>query len=432
MSLYKRYLLLLSFIGFSSAAIGQAASSPFSTYGMGMPYGNALIQNQGMGGVGVSQPQFWSVNNQNPALLVFNYNTTFQAGMLVEGRTIKSDTASQKGVYGNLNYLVIAFPVKAGKWTTSFGLMPFTNVNYKLAYTDDVISNTPPGLPVDTVAVIEQGSGGLNQFYWSNGVRIHDNFSIGLKATYVFGSVERDYSNLLDENYSDPDAPVPFIVGIADQTYVKDFMFSGGLSYSQDSIGKKHDYRLSAGLVYSFATDLRANKTTVVERRVTSGSPVTSDTLITNRGNVSVPSGLTVGLSLSRGSKWTAGVEFTAQDWSEFKTMNNDDERLANAWRIAAGGEYTPDAISNNYLKRISYRVGFSYEKSPILVNNHPLNDIGINFGFSCPTGSSSLDWGFRLGKRGDKAETILEESYYKIYFGISFNDRWFIKRKFD
>src|SRR5690348_9059191 len=105
MSPYKRFFFLLIFAGFSCTAFGQAANSPFSAFGMGLPYGNALIQNQGMGGVGVSQPQFWSVNNQNPALLVFNYNTIFQAGALVEGRTLKSDTTSQTGVYGNLNYL---------------------------------------------------------------------------------------------------------------------------------------------------------------------------------------------------------------------------------------------------------------------------------------------------------------------------------------
>src|SRR5688572_32980689 len=113
MSLYKKYFFsLLVLIALSSAAFGQAARTPFSTFGVGVPYGNALIQNQGMGGIGVSQPQYWSINNQNPALLVFNYYTTFQAGMLVESRTLKSDSIKQKSANGNLNYLVIAFPVK--------------------------------------------------------------------------------------------------------------------------------------------------------------------------------------------------------------------------------------------------------------------------------------------------------------------------------
>jgi hypothetical protein len=36
------------------------------------------------------------------------------------------------------------------------------------------------------------------------------------------------------------------------------------------------------------------------------------------------------------------------------------------------------------------------------------------------------------MGKRGDKANTLLEENYFRIFFGVTFNDQWFIKRKFD
>jgi hypothetical protein len=120
------------------------------------------------------------------------------------------------------------------------------------------------------------------------------------------------------------------------------------------------------------------------------------------------------------------------QDWSKFSSINKEDEGLNKSWKAAFGGEFTPNPASNNYLKRITYRAGFSYEKNPFSVNGNQLTDVGINFGFTCPTGFSSLDFGFRTGKRGDKAETTLEESYYKIFFGISFNDRWFIKRRFD
>jgi hypothetical protein len=71
-------------------------------------------------------------------------------------------------------------------------------------------------------------------------------------------------------------------------------------------------------------------------------------------------------------------------------------------------------------------------DKNPFLVNGFPVKDLGINFGFSLPAGRSSLDLAFKYGKRGNKSENILEETYFKIYFGITFNDQWFIKRKFD
>jgi len=429
MSLIKKYFLsLLVLITLSTAAFGQAARTPFSTFGVGVPYGNALIQNQGMGGIGVSQPQYWSINNQNPALLVYNYYTTFQAGMLVESRKLSSDSVKQKSTNGNLHYLVIALPVKAGKWTTSFGLMPYTNVNYKLLYSDYVVDNSS-GNVVDTVAVVEQGSGGINQLYWSNGIRLHDNWSIGVRASYLFGSVETDYSNLLPPNSS---VQLPFIIAVNEQTYVRDFQFTGGLSFSQDSIGKKEDVRISAGFVYNFAADLRTKKTTNVYRRSTTGDPVSADTLINNRGSVKIPSGFVAGLSVSKGTRWSAGVEFAAQDWSQFRSVRKEDEGLDKAWRMGVGGEFTPDQTSSSYFKRVTYRVGASYEKQPFLINNNQLKDRGFTFGFSLPTGRSSIDWGFKFGKLGDKSKNVLEESYYKIYFGISFVDQWFIRRKFD
>lgn len=427
MSLLSKYFFFLVFIVLPSVAFGQAASTPFSTFGIGEPYGNSLIQNQGMGGVGVSQPQFWSLNNQNPALLVYNYYTVFQAGALVESRTLKSDTMSQKSVNGNLNYLVTAFPIKPGKWTTSIGLMPYTNIKYKLQYLEQVIDNAT-NLPVDTASVLEQGSGGLSQLYWSNGVRIHEDFSVGAKISYIFGSGVSDYSNTL---YSS-DQPVPFIIGVNEQVYVKDFMLGGGVSFSKDSLGTKQNYRLSAGLTYEFGADLGATQTTVIERRTSGGNPITSDTLIRNSRSITIPASLTFGVSLSQGSRWSTGAEISVQDWSQFKGLS-DDEELVKAWRMSLGGEFTPNQLAaDNYLKRITYRMGFSYEKNPFLVNNQQLKDFGINFGFSMPTGRSSLDWAFRIGRRGDKSENLLEETYYKVYFGITFNDQWFVRRRFD
>lgn len=430
MFLHKRYLILPVFVALSSLALGQAARTPFSTFGIGEPYGYSLIQNQGMGGVGVSQPQYWGINNQNPALLVYNYHySSFQAGALLESRTLSSDSTSQKGTNGNLNYLVTSFPLKRGKWTTSVGIMPFTTVNYKLMYDEYIYDDSDPGgAPVDTASVIEQGDGGLTQVFWAHGVRINRYFAAGIRASYLFGSVNTDYANTLIGSSQ----TVPFIVGIKEKTYVKDFMFGLGLSFSKDSLFND-DYRFSVGVTYNFASDLNADKTTLVERRLVTGNPITSDTLINNRGSISIPSALTIGISFSKSYRWSVGTEFSMQDWSKFESINEEDEGLKRSWKIAAGGEFTPDPLAtSNYFKRVTYRAGFSYEKNPFAVNNNQVKDLGINFGFSLPAGRSSLDWAFRIGKRGDKTENTLEESYYKIYFGITFNDQWFIRRRFD
>jgi hypothetical protein len=428
MSAIHKYVFILFSLFLALEASGQAARSPYTSFGIGEPYGNTLVNQQGMAGVGVSQPQFIFINNQNPALLVYNsLYTSFQAGIITERRNISGDTLSETSQGGNLNYLVTAFPIIPSKWTTSVGLMPYTSVNYRLQYNGDIINS--PG----EVRVIEEGSGGLTQLYWSNGVRLTRELAVGFKASYIFSSIVNTYKNQL----VDSEQPVNFIAAIQEKAYVKDFAFGTGISFSKDSLFSRQRYRLNIGAVYNFATKLDAEKTDRIYRTNTMdtvGDTTDVTVLPTSmNGNFSIPSSLTVGISLSRGFRWNIGADFSYQDWSLFRNLNGQNDDLKESWRIAVGGEITPDPYATeNYFKRLTYRAGVSMEEDPFLANGNPVRDLGINFGFSLPAGRSSIDLAFRYGKRGDEAQNLLEENYFKIYFGITFNDQWFIKRKFD
>lgn len=426
MSIFHKYVFVLFNLLMALEASGQAARSPYTSFGIGEPYGNALINQQGMAGIGVSQPQFFSINNQNPALLVYNsILTSFQAGIITERRNISGDTLSETSQGGNMNYLVTAFPIIPSKWTTSVGLMPYTSVNYRLQYDDDII-----GSP-EEVRVTEEGSGGLTQLYWSNGVRLSREFAVGLKASYIFSSIVNTYKNQL----IDSEQPVNFIAAVEEKTYVKDFTFGTGISFSKDSLFSRQRYRLSVGAVYNFGTNLDARKTDKLYRTNSIGDTTDLSVLPSStNGSFSIPSSFTVGISLARGMRWNVGTEFSYQDWSQFQNVSGQNDGLEQSWRLAVGGEITPDPFAvENYLKRITYRTGLSIEQNPYLASGFPVKDLGINFGFSLPAGrQNSVDFAFRYGKRGNKSENLLEENYFKIYFGITFNDQWFIKRKFD
>jgi hypothetical protein len=419
----KSFLLIISLISVCQA-FGQATASPFSTFGIGERYSNALTNNQGMAGVGVSQPQYWYANNQNPALLVYNTLTVFNAGVLVEQRKIKADTVKQKTSSGNLNYLVTAFPVKRGQWTTSISISPYTTVKY---YLHSIETSQETSEKFDKY---EQGTGGISQLSWSNGVRINDQFAVGLRASYLFGSIVTLY-----QNRSLTTVPVVnYYASIEEKSYVKDFAFSAGLSFSQDSLFARKKYRLSLGAVYDFSTNLNTRTRTMLYRSDipgNKGQKVDQDTISNGKGSLSIPAGITLGASLGQ-SKWAIAVEANYYDWSTFRSVSQDDEGLQQSWKVAAGGELTPDAYSTNYLKRLTYRTGVSMEQLPYLANGNKVQDIGINFGLSIPAGRSSLDLGFRYGKRGNRADNLFEESYIRVFFGVSFNDNWFIKRKFD
>ncbi|MGC4020867.1 MAG: hypothetical protein QM734_02450 [Cyclobacteriaceae bacterium] len=155
-----------------------------------------MTQNQGMGGIGVSNPHAAYINNLNPALLVYNRFTLFQGGLQFESKKISDGQNSQSFKNANLNYLIVALPVKINRWTTSLGLTPYSNVNYNLSYQDYISGSY-------ILATYQQtGKGGLNEFYWSNGVRINNYLSLGLKSSYMFGTVITQSSSYLPGAYA--------------------------------------------------------------------------------------------------------------------------------------------------------------------------------------------------------------------------------------
>ncbi len=432
MSIDKKFLLVCLVSVASTGAFGQAASSPINTFGIGEHYGNALIHNQGMAGVGIAAPQYWYSNNLNPALLVYNSTTIFSTGILYESRFIKGDTVNEKSTGGNLNYLTMVFPIrpkdvtKPLRWTTSIGIQPFTKVKYKLIYNEPVV-----GATVGTAEVSQKGSGGLTQFFWSNGYRIKKGFSVGLRASYIFGSFTNQYSNTL----LGVPQPAYYTVSVSEKNSVSDFNFEAGFAYVKDSVlnGK---YRFTVGGTYGFNSNLNTRRK-IIFSRLDATNPdkvLDSVTLRQNKGEISIPQDIGIGVSLAKGQYWLIGMDFKHQDWTTFRSVDAEDaEGLTKSWKASIGGEFTPDPYSvDNFVKRMTYRAGASFEKTPYLINNNPVNDFGINFGLSVPTGRSSLDLAFRVGKRGNKSENVLEENYFKVYFGLTLNDQWFVKRKFD
>ena len=246
----------------------QAVKSPFSSFGIGDIYGNSLVHNQGMGGVGYSQPQFLFLNNQNPALLPYNLFTVFQAGVVTEEVRLTDGTVSGKARAGNLNYLAIAFPLKFGKAATSLGIKPYSRVNYSFSYEEQVENSS------ETFTAQEEGTGGLSELYWNNGFKINQYFNIGISTSYIFGNIVKSYDGFAKA----PDQALGFRVGLKDDTFYKGFSAALGLSFTLDSLGKKNN-RFNVGAVCKLKSNLNSDLTTDLYMM----NAITGDTVFTDR-----------------------------------------------------------------------------------------------------------------------------------------------------
>lgn len=403
------------------AVKAQVASSPFSKFGIGDLANNGIAQNQGMGGIGLSNPSPWYMNNQNPALLVFNRVTVFQGGMQMERKSITDGTNTQNFASGNMNYLAMAFPVVISKWTTALGIMPYSHVNYKLSYSDIATGSVVP------ITRTESGSGGINQFYWSNGVKLNKYFAVGVKASYLFSSIVTQDVNTFS-------AAVTTYPSVYIRDYFNGLNFTGGLSFHKDSLLHKN-YQLNIGAVYSTKSTLNTQHYVRYELKSNSGATIDSSTVVNNQGGkTTLPQNYGAGISFGRMDKWIIGADFTYLDFKTFNGFTNSVGTPTTGYRSGIGFEITPDISDfTSYLNRVTYRLGATYEKSPYLVSGNPLMDMAATAGFSLPVGRlSTLDLGFKLGKRGTASQNSVEENYFRVYFGITFNDQWFIKRKFD
>ena len=154
---------------------------------------------------------------------------------------------------------------------------------------------------------------------------------------------------------------------------------------------------------------------------------------------------MSYGLSVGQDKKWLFGAQITAINSGNYR---NDFIRLNNisyedSSRLSVGGMYIPNYASiTSYWKRIAYRAGFRQETSGVIVNSVPLEETGMSFGVSLPLGGfysaanvsgySNLNVGLELGQRGVDTGGLVKENFWAVRVGLSLNDLWFIKRKYN
>lgn len=215
---------LFFLIGIINNSNAQNASSPYSRFGIGDLQYNGFTEIQGMGGASIAVHEPFSINFANPASYSDLKLTSFEFGgysnfTKYESQNFAPNTTNTT----NIGYVALGFPIIANKWGASFGIMPYSNVGYKISNSDSI-----PGANA-SANYLYTGSGGINQLYFGNAVKLFKNLSIGVNASYLFGSVVR-------QNTVETDLGGAYNTRITNSISVNYFYFNFGLSYTFDSI----------------------------------------------------------------------------------------------------------------------------------------------------------------------------------------------------
>ena len=398
--------------------------SPYSYFGVGDARTNGTIENRMMGGLQMYADSI-HVNLRNPAAFAKLRLTTYTAGITHREFRLRDNFETQRTDVTNLDYLAMGFPI-AKNAGVGFGLQPFSSVGY------DIVTESVNAAS-DTITNVFTGQGGLNRVFLSVGYQPFKNVALGATVNYSFGT--------LDYNRSETTQNVQ--LGTLDTRTSKingfDFNLAGNFT---PQIGERHTLFLHLGV------DTQINLTSENTQRIGSFSQAQGEIEVFDvdlsarqlrNTDLKIPTRTTLGLGFGEDKKWFLGAEYAFQQFSSFDNvfLAQANVDYQDATTMAFGGYFVPNyAALSGIFNRITYRAGLRYEETGLLVNEKEINNFGITFGFGVPivgTGTdrfSNLNVGFELGRRGTRAEGLLEESYLNVSIGLSLNDQWFIKRK--
>ncbi|MEM9897248.1 MAG: hypothetical protein AAF789_12845 [Bacteroidota bacterium] len=408
------------------------SQSIYSFQGIGSLNHQGMPNNFMMGEVGIGTPTIWHINTQNPAFLVYNNFSSFQTGLELDFRRFTTQESSSRDETGGLRYLGYAFPIIRGKWSSSFGILPYTDVNY-----NTFSERSVEGASNDVFQIIDdRGEGGLTNFFWANGFRVKD-FSFGFRAQFTFGAIEKesqlfafrreiveDINAVLDTVEVQLGNPITSDV---QESYADvNILFGAGYKIDLSKTG-----RLNFGVTYSPSTPLRGSEEVLLQRRDNNGTQIQSQEVSSSSLDFSLPTTFGLGISYQKLNVLAFGVDYERQLWSS-STVGN--QTLQDFFKLSAGGNWTPDYDDiSSYFERVRYSLGFNYQRQPYIIQDESLTEFGINFGASFPVSSfSSLDLGFKWGQLGQVGNGLVRENYFKVVLGATINDQWFIKRRYD
>ena len=405
-----------------ASVFSQASQSPYSFYGIGDTQEGSFANQFAMGDLGIGTPTVFHINVMNPALLIKNSLSSFQMGLVGDIRTLSTSAINERRGGANLNYIAYAFPIVTNRWSSSFGVVPISRMNYNIVNRATVANTETP------VQYSYKGEGGLSKVYFSNGVNLLKGLSVGVRGSFVFGSFEKSTETTLlgftnGTNYT--------TAYFEKRTYA-DFEFGGGVHYQQKIGDKKF---VHFGAIYDLPSSISGERFAQLERRGLSAGPMPGDTLIARQDVLfKLPKKMGFGISFENLNKFTVGFDARISEWSSNPASEILSTTYQKGLKLVLGGEITPDISSvDSYLSRATYRLGASWEKLPYRVNGNDVTDFGINFGTSLPVGAvSSLDVAMKVGTRGNLTDNVIKENYVQIYIGATINDRWFIRRKYD
>ena len=395
----------------------QNNSSPYSVIGIGDIETSFFNRYTGMANAGVTLSDERYINNSNAASLTKLREHFYSFEMSSRLRQV---VYSGAGVLAP-NNKTTDFAVRrinlaarlTKNWGSSIGLMPFSTSAFNFIANKN-IQGTLLNIPASY-----QGDGGVNQFYWANGVNIAKNISIGVTSSFLFGSLNQT-EQILSSDLSTS-------LTTRNSIYLRNYYFNFA-AQAKKQLTKK--WLSTYGVTYSPKTSLMSQGTV----NVTSNSITTINNIITNNNYFTLPETYNAGIALIKNNKYTYTVNGQFQNWNAVRNVGSN-YQLVNSNKLSVGFQNSIRA-RNTYGQEFEkgfFQLGIYAGNSYIKMDNNQLTDFGASIGYARNSKVSALGYIISLeaGRRATKDASQLQENYINLNFTISYLDYLVGRKKY-
>jgi hypothetical protein len=417
-SFMRLFLTLLFSLVLLFEASAQNNNSPFSTIGIGDLEDGFTNRTTGLGSTGIAYRNSRYLITNNPAALSALDNQFFAGEIGIKGKVSSysgTPVNSASSTSSDITFKRFMMGTKIFKhWGSAVGLVPYSSENYE--FTDI----KPLDYGGGNVSSYNEGYGGINKVFWSNGYEFFHHLSIGITSSYLFGSVNT-------KNIIKGDVGSAVYLSKKENTFYSNFYFDYGLQY-YTALNKHWD--ISLGLVYSNEGTLNTDHQITVLN-------IDSVTLRSKEdvGTFTIPTSYGAGLSVTHNKKYTFLADYRYQNWGMLRS-NTNNYSFENSQRASVGFEISKKKTAYNTQFETSFlQTGLYYSKSYLIINGKPIEDMGITMGFGVNSKRSplSLNVSLQYGIKGTTQNNLVKENYVGATFILSYRDFWYTRgRKFE
>lgn len=412
---FKHTICALVLTVFAGVTIAQNnTNSPYTRYGYGNLSDQSFGNSKAMGGIAYGLRDGSQINPLNPAsyTAIDSLTFLFEGGFTLQNANMSLGNTKLNAKNSSFDYVAMQFRMQ--KWLAmSIGLLPYSSVGYTVGQSNLATETTPNNTQTFS------GDGGLHQLYAGIGVKVLKNLSVGANFSYFWGDITRTSAILYPSNSS------AYSYSEVTQTSISDYKIDLGAQYTQQ-IAKKHAVTL--GVAFSPKKDL--NNDTYIQR---SASTITTKDTIATYG---IPASLGFGLTYNYDQRLTVGVDYTLQKWGDVTYMNQPNA-FCDRTKVSVGAQYLPDNLGRSYFSHVKYRLG-AYYTTPYYKlegsNDRASREYGVTAGFGLPVprSRSIISVTAQFVRVEGLVPSAVDENILRLSIGLTFNERWFFKRRVD